>query len=133
MPSPRFQRTVSPSSSIDSTVVKGTPSWMITEAAEGEAVRKPMNSRAKLPPPISSPTSMMRQTGRGAGSSQGRVTAATRAKRTAAKNSGCTPQWATTILETMLLNAQMKQIRISRPKSRRDMAVRIPARRRRAQ
>ncbi len=84
MPSPRRQRIVSPSISIDSRVVNGTPSWITTDAADGEAVLKPMNSRAKFPAPISSATTTIRHVGLGAGSSHGRVAKATSEKRTAA-------------------------------------------------
>ncbi len=84
MPRPRRQRTFSPNMNIDNTVVIGTPSWTTIEAADGLAVLKPMNSSAKLPAPISMATVMIRQVGRGAGHSQGRVQSATSANRTVA-------------------------------------------------
>lgn len=57
---------------------------MTIAAAEGLAVFSPMNSSAKLPPPISSATRISRSVGFGAGSSHGKVQSATSAKRTAA-------------------------------------------------
>jgi len=73
MPMPRRQRTCSPSMSIDSAVVIGTPSWTTIEAADGLAVFRAMNIRAKLAPPISWQTTIIRHSGLGAGSSHGRV------------------------------------------------------------
>jgi hypothetical protein len=69
---------------MESTVVIGTPNWPTMAADEGLAVCRPMNSRAKLPPPISSDTQISRQSGRGGLRSQGKVTATTMAKRVAA-------------------------------------------------
>jgi hypothetical protein len=77
MPRTRRQWIVSPSMTTDSSVVIGTPSWPMTAAADGVEVFRPTNSRAKLPPPISSATASSRQRGRGIGNSHGSVASAT--------------------------------------------------------
>jgi hypothetical protein len=84
MPSPRRQWIRSPRITTDSKVVNGTPSWTTTADADGVAVCSPMNSNAKVPAPIVSPTATIRQSGRGTGRNHGRVTTTTIAKRSAA-------------------------------------------------
>lgn len=77
-------------------------SFRNTLAEVGEAVCSPRNSSAKLPAPIRMAMARMRSGGLGIGHSQGSVTAATMAKRMAAKNSGGTPQCPITIFESTL-------------------------------
>ena len=100
MPSQRRQWMRSFSITMDSSVVNGTPIWMTTATADGLAVCSPRNSSAKFPAPIRIAMITIRNRGLGMGSSQGRVTSATMANRTAAKNSGGTPQCPITIFDS---------------------------------
>ena len=69
---------------LSNAIVNGTPICSTIAADDGEVVCSPTNRSAKLPPPRHKAMAMIRQAGRGIGNSQGSITAATTAKRSAA-------------------------------------------------